>query len=124
MPPFLLSDRLRSLGFAMQGFSALISTQHNARIHLVATIAVVGTGAALSLNATEWVSIILAISIVWLAEALNTGFEFVCDVVSPEHHPKVKQAKDVAAAGVLIASSGAAIAGAVIFVPHLQSFWA
>lgn len=123
MPPFQLSDRLRSLHFAMQGFSALISTQHNARIHLVATVAVVVSGAALALTATEWVGIILAISIVWMAEALNTGFEFVCDVVSPEHHPKVKQAKDVAAAGVLIASSGAAIAGATIFVPHLLALW-
>jgi diacylglycerol kinase (ATP) len=56
---------------------------------------------------------------VWTAEALNTAFEFLCDVASPEFHPLVKQAKDVAAAAVLIAAMGATIIGLLVFVPHV-----
>ena len=97
----------------------MLSTQHNARIHLTATIAVVVAGYIVGLSMLEWASLMIAISIVWLAEALNTGFEFVCDVVSPEFHPKIKQAKDVAAGGVLIAAAGAAGTGAFIFAPHI-----
>ena len=30
---------------------------------------------------------------VWVSEALNTAFEFLCDVASPEFHPLVKNPK-------------------------------
>jgi diacylglycerol kinase len=33
----------------------------------------------------------------------------------------VKQAKDVAAAGVLISAAGALVLGAIVFVPHVMS---
>ena len=40
--------------------------------------------------------------IVWTAEALNTAFEFLADAASPNFHPVVRDAKDVAAGAVLI----------------------
>jgi diacylglycerol kinase (ATP) len=56
---------------------------------------------------------------VWTAEALNTAFEFLCDVASPEFHPLIQKAKDVAAAAVLLSAAGAVIIGLLVFVPHL-----
>ncbi|MEQ1753453.1 MAG: diacylglycerol kinase family protein [Micropepsaceae bacterium] len=119
MTSFSIKARLKSLSHAIDGIAALVSSQHNARIHVAATIAVVALGLVLGLAAWEWCSVILAVSIVWTSEALNTGFEFVCDVVSPEINPKIKIAKDIAAAGVLLASCGAAIVGAIVFLPHI-----
>ena len=46
---------------------------------------------------------------VWSAEALNTAFEFLADVASPEFHPLVKQSKDVAAGAVLMSASRQAL---------------
>jgi diacylglycerol kinase (ATP) len=56
---------------------------------------------------------------VWTAEALNTAFELLCDVASPEFHPLVEKAKDVAAGAVLIAAIGAAAVGLLVLGPPL-----
>jgi diacylglycerol kinase (ATP) len=119
MKTFSIADRLKSFTFAFAGIGSMLRTQHNAWLHLVSTVAVVAAGIWFAIDRAEWVFLILAIVAVWVAEALNTAFEFLCDVASPEFHPLVKHAKDVAAAAVLIASIGATIIGLMVFVPYL-----
>lgn len=114
-----LTSRLRSIGYALNGVRHLLRSQANARIHAFATAVVVFTGIFFSVSNTEWCLLALAIASVWTAEALNTAVESVVDLVSPEHHALAGQAKDVAAAGVLLASVGAAVVGLIIFVPRL-----
>jgi diacylglycerol kinase (ATP) len=99
----------------------MLATQHNAWIHAAATIGVVVAGFAARLERSEWCWIVLAIVGVWMAEALNTAFELLCDVASPEFHPMVKQAKDVAASAVLVAAMGSAVIGILIFSSHFRS---
>jgi diacylglycerol kinase (ATP) len=96
----------------------MIRCQHNAWIHVLATITVLAAGFFFELSSAEWCWIILAISTVWTAEALNTAFEFLADVASPEFHPTVRDAKDVAAGAVLLTALGATVIGLVIFWPH------
>ena len=62
----------------------------------------------------------MAIMAVWTAEALNTAFEFLADVASPEFHPLVKHAKDVAAGAVLISAIGAVIIGLFVLGPYVM----
>jgi diacylglycerol kinase len=62
--------------------------------------------------------LVFAIGFVWVAEALNTAIEFLGDEVSQEQRERIGQAKDVGAAGVLLAAITAAIIGALVFVPH------
>jgi diacylglycerol kinase (ATP) len=76
-------------------------------------------GLVVQLAAWEWVSVVLAMTIVWMAEALNTAIEFACDVVTREFHPTIKAAKDIAAGAVLAAASGAAMVGLIVFLPHI-----
>jgi diacylglycerol kinase (ATP) len=99
----------------------MIRCQHNAWIHAVVTGGVVASGFFFRLSASEWCWIVLAIAIVWTAEALNTAFEFLADATSPQFHPLVRDAKDVAAGAVLITAIGAAVTGAIIFWPHLAA---
>ena len=61
--------------------------------------------------------LLLLIALVWVAEALNTAVEYLCDKVTTEHDPLIGKAKDVAAAGVLIASIIAAMGGLLLFLP-------
>jgi diacylglycerol kinase (ATP) len=121
MANFTVAARVKSVGYALAGIATMLRTQHNAWIHLAATIAVVLLAFWFALSAAEWVAVIIAIVIVWCAEALNTAFELLCDVASPEFHPLVKQAKDVAAAAVLIAAAGAAGVGLLVFGPRLTA---
>lgn len=97
----------------------MVVSQHNAWLHAAASVAVVAAGAVLGVNRVEWMLLILAMVAVWTAEALNTALEFLCDVASPDFHPLVEKAKDVAAGAVLICALGAAAVGLLVFCPYL-----
>lgn len=116
---FTFSGRLRSIRFAVSGLKEVLISQHNAWVHLCATAVAIIAGMFLRLSMLEWCVLALAITLVWVAEALNTAFEVLCDVASPEFHPLVKKSKDVAAAAVLISAAGAIIIGVLIFGPKL-----
>lgn len=111
--------RLRSFVYAGRGIRTMIWSQHNARVHAAATLAVVSVGLAAGLGRLEWFVLVLAIVAVWTAEALNTAFELLCDVTSPEFHPLVEKAKDVAAGAVLITALGATTIGMLVFAPYV-----
>jgi diacylglycerol kinase (ATP) len=100
----------------------MICCQHNAWIHAGVTLVVLAAAFLFRISAADWCWIILAISIVWTAEALNTAFEFLADAASPEFHPLVRDAKDVAAGAVLLTAVAASIIGAIVFWPYLQQF--
>jgi len=112
------TGRIRSFKCAFRGIWVMIASQHNAWIHAAATIAVVAVSFYFHLTRAEWCWIILAVISVWTAEALNTAFEFLTDVASPEFHPSAEKAKDVAAGAVLITAIGSVLIGIVIFGPH------
>jgi diacylglycerol kinase (ATP) len=118
--PFQFSGRVRSFRHALRGALRMLRCQHNAWIHAAATVVVVGAGFWFQVSRADWCWIVLAISIVWTAEALNTAFEFLADAASPDFHPLVRDAKDVAAGAVLITAVAAFLIGAIIFWPYLQ----
>jgi diacylglycerol kinase (ATP) len=123
MASFSVTARVKSIGYALAGIAAILRSQHNAWIHLAATIAAIAAGLWFSVSTAEWIGLIFAVTVVWCAEALNTAFEHLCDLVSPEHHPRVKDAKDIAAAAVLLAAIGAAAVGVLVFGPRLVALF-
>ncbi|WP_028968463.1 diacylglycerol kinase family protein [Spongiibacter tropicus] len=120
--PFSLAERVRSFRYAFSGLAELLRSQHNARVHLFASLLVVIVGLSLGVTRMEWSALLLAMMLVWIAEALNTALEFLCDLVSTEFHPLIKKSKDVAAAAVLISAMGAVMIAALIFVPYLRAY--
>ncbi len=119
---FSFTGRLRSGVHAVEGIVEMLISQHNAWVHLVATLVVIGLGWAFEVSKSEWCFLILVMMAVWVAEALNTAFEFLCDVASPDFHPKVKQSKDVAAGAVLLSAIGSAVVGSIVLLPYLFSY--
>ena len=116
---FSVKARLHSMRFAINGLKILWAEQHNARVHFAATVAVLLLALILRMPLTQYVILLLLIAIVWVAEALNSAVEYLCDKVSAEHDLLIGNAKDVAAAGVLIAATIAAFGGLFLFVPLL-----
>ena len=112
------TGRVRSIRCACAGVRVMIESQHNAWVHAVVTVLVVAAGLHFGLTRAEWCWIILATISVWTAEALNTAFEFLTDVASPEFHPLAAKAKDVAAGAVLITAAGAVLVGLLVLGPH------
>ena len=111
--------RVRCFRDAFRGLRVLLSTQTNACVHAALSVAAIGLGWFLGLTAVEWLFVIGAIGLVWVAEAFNTAIEFLVDLVSPERQPLAGQIKDLAAGAVLASAVTAAVIGLIIFFPKL-----
>lgn len=116
---FSVKARIKSFGYAFNGIGTLLRNEHNARIHLAAAICAITAGFLLGITPAEWMAVIFAIGFVFSAEAVNSAIEYLADLISPEYNKLIKNAKDVAAAAVLIAAIAAAAIGAIIFIPKI-----
>ncbi len=116
---FTLAARFKSFAYAVHGIAFMLKTQHNAWLHVIATLAVTTLAAHFGVNNSDWRWLVVAMAMVWAAEAMNTAVEYVCDVVSPTYSQAVKHAKDIAAGGVLIAATGAMLIGMLTFWPYV-----
>ena len=115
---FSLASRINSFRFAGQGIISFVQKEHNAWLHAIATIAVISLGIITRITMGEWLAILLAIGIVWVAEMFNTCIEKLMDFISPDHHPQIKFIKDVSAGAVLVAAMITLAIGLIIFIPH------
>lgn len=112
-------NRAKSFHFAFEGWWFVLRTQHNAWIHAVITLTVMGMALWLRLPGRDWAVLILTFMAVWMAEFMNTAIEAVVDMTMPDEHPLAKVAKDVAAAAVLVGALGAILVGLLLLGPPL-----
>jgi diacylglycerol kinase (ATP) len=116
---FSLVARARSFNHAFRGIGIIFRTQHNAWLHALIAGVVIILGFAYRISEGEWALVILAITSVLAAESFNTAIEIDIDLTSPNYHPYARDTKDVASATVLITALGAAVVGAIIFLPKI-----
>lgn len=114
-----MGKRIKSFGYAFQGWAYVLRTQPNAWIHAVVTIVIMLLAIWLQISRIEWAILLLTFMAVWMAEFMNTSLEAIVDMTSPEYHPLAKVAKDVAAAAVLVGAIGAVLIGLLILGPPL-----
>ena len=117
MNPFIRF--LKSFQYAWNGIVYTVSTQPNFRRHVVVALIALLAGWYYHLLAWEWCLILLSFGFVWTAELINTAFEHLTDVTTPEYNPLVGKVKDIAAGAVLFAAIAAGIVGLIIFTPHI-----
>jgi len=125
MAKFILS-RIHSFQHAFSGSGYVFRTQRNIWIHALISLMVILLAFWLNISLLDWALIILAMTIVWTAEFLNTALEALIDLVSPQVHPLAKVGKDVGAAAVLVAAFGSALVGILVLGPLLWEkvhFW-
>lgn len=116
---FSFIARIRSANHAWRGIGILFKTSHNARLGLALSLLVIYLGFEFSISNIEWMLLVFAIGLVFVAEAINSAIEIDMDLTSPEYHPYARDTKDVAAGAVLLAVILAVIIGAIIFLPKL-----
>jgi len=113
------SNWLESLNCAIEGILWAARTQRNMRYHFLAAILVLLAAIFLRVSAPELIFLIFAITLVFFAEMINTAFEVLVDLASPNYHPLARRAKDVAAGAVVVAAAGAVIIGYLALSRHL-----
>lgn len=105
-----------SFAHAFEGLSHVMWTQRHVRVQLIMVVMVLMLS---YYSHIEWMSVLFvmsAITLVLLAEFFNTAIEVVVNMITEVYHPLAKIAKDVAAAGVLIASTYALVVGSIVFL--------
>lgn len=113
-------DLVASLEFAVTGLFTAFKEERNMKKHLASAILVVIAGLVFRVNVTEWLFLLLSISLVIAFEIINSAIENVVDLASDYHFSMLaKNAKDMAAGAVLFVSGFALLVGLIIFVPKI-----
>ncbi|MBS1653946.1 MAG: diacylglycerol kinase family protein [Bacteroidetes bacterium] len=116
---FSLKERGRSFGFAFAGIIQFFRSEHNAWLHLVATVIVFSAAYFFSITGMQLAALAIVTGFVWVTEIINTAIEKAMDFISTERHPAIKYIKDLSAAAVLLAAISALVTGAIIFIPKI-----
>lgn len=116
---FSWKARLKSFVYAWEGILSFFRTEHNAQIHLSATVLVTVLSVTLGVDKSEAIAVVFSVALVWIAEMINTAIEKMMDFISIERHPQIKLIKDISAGAVLVAAIAAAIVGGIVFIPKL-----
>jgi diacylglycerol kinase (ATP) len=109
----------KSIIYAVRGLGFVVATQRNMRVHLVAAVLAVMLGWVLSISRIEWIVLALAISLVLVAEGLNTAVEIAVDLATRKIRLRAMLSKDIAAGGVLMAAINSLVVGYLLFFDRL-----
>jgi len=104
------------LGFALSGFVIAIKQENSFRFQVAAAISVFVLLLVIQPEPVWWALVVVMVSMVLMAELVNTALEELCDYVQPAHHEVIGKIKDVAAAAVLMASIGSLIVAGLLLI--------
>lgn len=105
---------------AWRGILDFYSMCSNVRFHLTAAIAAVVLGFLLDIGRLQWISILVVIALVWVAEMINEALETLCDKLHPEKDEAIRKVKDIAAGAVLVCTILAVVVGILVFLPAIR----
>ncbi|AXI65813.1 TPA: diacylglycerol kinase family protein [Streptococcus suis] len=116
-------ELIASLEFAVTGLFTAFKEERNMKKHLASAVLVMLAGLIFQVSVTEWLFLLLSISLVIAFEIVNSAIENVVDLASDYHFSMLaKNAKDMAAGAVLFVSGFALLTGLIIFVPKIWDF--
>ena len=107
--------RVRSFGYAFQGFRFFFVSEVHGRVHAAAAIVALLMGMAFDIAKYDWLWLFSAISAGLMAEIFNSSIEVLVDMVSPEKSEAAGKAKDMAAAAVVVTAVYATLVGVWVF---------
>lgn len=109
-----------SFNYAIEGIIYSVRTQRNMKIHMVIAILVLLACFFLDVTKVELIIVTITITMVIVAEMINTAVEAAIDATTNYYHPLAKIAKNVAAGGVLVTALNAVLVGYLVFYDKLN----
>ena len=114
-----MKKRIKSFSHAIRGIADFICLGANAKIQLVAALAITLAGFLLDFGPYDWIAVVLCIGMVLSAEAMNTAIEQLADALHPERDERIRLVKDVAAGAVLITAIASVVVAICVVWKHL-----
>lgn len=106
----------RRFSVPMHGIIAMFRSEVNPWLFLLGGIAFIVAGAVVGLVWWKWLIVAWLIVILYIAELINTSIERVSDEVTTEHSNRIKDAKDMGAAVVLLVTIIVIVTGVLLFI--------
>ena len=111
-----------SLNYAVEGIIYALKTQRNMQIHFLVAIIILVASLFFNLTRIEILILLLTISMVIVAEMINTSIESTIDLITDKYHIFAKIAKNVAAGAVLIAAINSIIVAYLLFFHRINPY--
>lgn len=106
---------------AFNGFKETIVFERSFKVMIFIAALVTAAMFYFPTSRLEKVVLIITIFSVLILELINSTVERIMDFVTSEHDERIRIIKDLMAAIVLLASFGAAVIGALIFLPYISA---
>lgn len=113
---------LDSFNYAFEGIIYALKTQRNMKIHFIVTVIVLVASLFFNFSKVEIILLLLTITLVLIAEMINTSIESTIDLITDQYNIFAKIAKNVAAGAVLIAALNAVVVAYLIFFHRLNPY--
>jgi len=108
---------------AARGIFHEIYEERNIKIQIIIGLCIIIVSILLKISKIDFIIILLVSFLVIILELLNTGFEKLIDVISPNYNKELGRVKDISAAAVLFSVILAVIVGLLIlYKPVINAF--
>lgn len=111
---------IESFNYAVTGIITALKSEKHMRAHYFIAIGVIFSSLFFDFSKLEFLILLFAVSLVLVAEMLNTALEKAIDMITKDYHPLARVAKDVAAGAVLIASMNSLVVAYLLFFDRLN----
>ncbi|MCL2324669.1 MAG: diacylglycerol kinase family protein [Actinomycetia bacterium] len=108
-----------SFRFAARGFITALLMERNLYIAYCVLLAVIWASVYFKLSGGVLLAVLICCTIAISTELINTAFEVLVDLVSPEWNKQAGLVKDIAAAAEWFTALSAGLVGLIVFVPRL-----
>ena len=85
---FMLMQQLRAFGYALNGIGLFFWKERHAKIHAVAALFIITLSFYLHITSSEWLWVLLCITLVIVSEMINTAIERLCNKLTIELDPE------------------------------------
>lgn len=111
----IITRTIDKFRYAFEGLWAGLRYDLSITVQFICALIAIVVFMILKISTIEWLFVASAIFIVLIAEYFNSAIEDVCDLLVDKYDLHVKEIKDIAAAGVLLAAFYAVtVAGVII----------
>lgn len=111
-----MKKTIESFSNALRGISLAIAGERNMKLHLLAMAGVIVLGLLGRVEPFAWCALLICCALVIGMELINTALEALCDHLSPDKHPAIRNVKDISAGAVLACAILSAIVALVVFL--------
>ena len=108
-----------SVKYSFEGLKYAYTHEQSLLLHIFLSIVAITCGILFKITGTQWILLFIMMTIIIVAELINTAIEAVVDLVTDKYDPLAKIAKDCGSAAAFVSSMLAIMVGAYVFLPKI-----